>query len=105
RPGSARAVQQNVIETVALDVQRGPRVSEVAEREAAHLAVPIDAAPGLPHETFAGDRLAHPGDVAVLPDIRQQALPHLISRVLFLFEQGDGVAFSGEEGRSETARR
>src|SRR5262249_11904241 len=61
---SARSLQEDLIEPVALDVHRRPRVTEVAERKAAHRAVPVDAASRLADEAFTGDRFRHTRRIA-----------------------------------------
>src|SRR5205823_5877586 len=80
----AGVFEQDVVEPVALDVQRGSRVAEILERNAPRRAVPVDRAAGLAHETVAEDLVRDAGLVTVLPEVRDQALADLVARMALL---------------------
>ena len=97
-PCGARVVEEDQIEAVALDVQRRSRVAEVAEAHLTDHAVPDDSAARLLDEAVALDRRVHARELAVLPEVRDQALADVVPGVPRLLEQHDVVALLGEQG-------
>ena len=97
------AAEEEVVEVVALDVERGLCVAEVAEAQAAEAAVPEGDGAALADVAFQADGVVDAETGEVGPHVGDEALADVGARMALLFEEDDGDALVGEEAGGHAA--